>query len=79
MSKIAAHRKGEDWLCAIGKALNESCPKGSCYVLQIYTVGQEGFAAYVSNGERASMIEALRETADRLEAGTDSDLGADVE
>ena len=42
------------------------------FVLLAFGIGQPGISNYVSNCDRASMIEALRETADRLEKKQDN-------
>ena len=41
------------------------------FALLIFRFGGPGSADYVANAERTDMVQALRETADRLEAGQD--------
>ena len=79
MSRLDAHRKAEESLQAIAGALTDVLPKGVVFTLITYTVGEGGYSAYVSNGSRANMIEALEETLERLKANSTSGPFADVE
>jgi hypothetical protein len=79
VSRLSAHRQAEESLQAIASALTDVLPKGVVFTLITYTVGEGGFSAYVSNGSRANMIEALEETLARLKANTVSGPFADVE
>lgn len=53
-----------------GDAKGEDAQTGFC--LLVYGHGAPGIANYVSNSRRADMIQALRETADRLERNQDN-------
>lgn len=46
-------------------------PKPYCFVLLAFKNGVAGRANYISNANRADVIKAIRETADRLEAKQD--------
>jgi hypothetical protein len=41
------------------------------YALIVFELGRPGIGNYISNAQRADMIKALRETADRLERNQD--------
>jgi hypothetical protein len=45
------------------------------FMLMMFDFGPDGFSSYISNARRADMVKALREQADRLEAGTDDTKG----
>lgn len=63
----------------IGRLIAGALPDGVVFTLITYTVGEGGYSAYVSNGQRENMIEALEETLTRLKANTTSGPFADVE
>ena len=51
----------------IAKTVGAMIPEGWGFAVLCYSFGENGFMNYVSNGERAAMIKALRECADKLE------------
>jgi hypothetical protein len=53
--------------------LSSGTPLG--FMLMVFDFKPGGFCAYVSNAQRADMVKALREQADRMEAGTDATKG----
>lgn len=56
----------------LGTILKNTLPKNSCFVLLVAPFGGEkGLANYISNANRKDIINFLRETATRLERGTD--------
>jgi len=55
----------------ITDVLNEGFPKPMGFALIVFEFNEPGIANYVSNGERESMIKALKETVERLEKGQD--------
>lgn len=50
-------------------------PKGTGLTLLAYDHGDGGHMSYVSNSDRADMIPALRDQADRLEIGSADTAG----
>lgn len=54
----------------IAKAVQLRVPEGLGFAVLVFSYGA-GPASYVSNGQRAEMITALREQADLLEARKD--------
>jgi hypothetical protein len=56
----------EQQLAGIARCLEEAMP-GMGFALLVFEFNAPGVSNYVSNAERADMIQALRETADRLE------------
>jgi hypothetical protein len=70
MSTMQAEQKTERLLTTMAKAIDKTLCKelGRVgFVLLVFDFNQPGVANYVSNANRADMIKALRETADRLE------------
>lgn len=64
--------KQEDQLRGIATALDEIFErqiygKRMGFFLSVFEFSKPGAADYISNGEKKDVIEALRETADRLE------------
>lgn len=51
----------------IDRFLEERAGHQMGFTVLVYVPGQPGIAHYVSNGERADCITAMREAADRLE------------
>lgn len=72
-------RDSERRLQGIAKQIDAELPEGIVFALTIFTVGDGGYAGYVSNAQRGDMIKALRECADTLEAKADSPPGANLE
>ncbi len=63
---------GEQIIAEMNDA-NSGAPIG--FMLMLFDFGPDGFSSYISNARRADMIKALREQADRMEAGTDATVG----
>jgi hypothetical protein len=53
----------------LARATETALPDGALFVLLVFD--DPGIAQYVSNCSRENMVQALRETADRLEARED--------
>ena len=60
----------EEILRAIAEGIKEILP-GMGFALVVFKFDDPSIGNYISNAEREGMIEALRETADRLEANQD--------
>jgi hypothetical protein len=52
----------------IGRELKASLPPGVGFAVLVFDIGRKGNLAYVSNAERTSMIEAMREFIRHAEA-----------
>lgn len=59
----------------IGKELKASLPPGVGFAVFVFDIGAKGNLAYVSNAERNSMLEAIREFIRNCEAGIESVFG----
>jgi hypothetical protein len=55
----------------IGKKVKSMLPNGWGYMVIVFPESRPGISNYVSSGQRADCIIALRECADRLEAKMD--------
>lgn len=55
----------------LAKMIDKELGGSSGFCLLVFGFGAPGIANYVSNASRQEMIEALRETADRLERKED--------
>lgn len=66
LAKIEAAARGIGQI--IGPAFDEH---GALFALLVFTEGPSGFTSYISNARRVDLILALREMADKLEAGQD--------
>lgn len=75
---LRLHRSGEARLRGLADHITETLPEGTGFALVTFTLGEGGYAGYVSNARRADMIKALRECADTLEARRDSPPGAPI-
>lgn len=75
---LRLHRAAEARLRGLADRISEQLPEGIGFALVTFTVGEGGYAGYVSNARRADMIKALRECADKLEAKRDSPPGAPI-
>lgn len=53
----------------IGGELKRSLPAGVGFAVLVFDIGAKGNLAYVSNADRASMLEAMREFIAKNEAG----------
>lgn len=51
----------------MGDNIQKMLPKDFGYAVIVFPFNTPGISNYISNAERSTMIEALRETADRLE------------
>ncbi|MCK5615042.1 hypothetical protein KAR91_74960 [Candidatus Pacearchaeota archaeon] len=71
MSKCSKTINDENFLNKTASAISESLKKAfgpkTGFALLIFEFDNHGIGNYVSNVERSTMIDALRETADRLE------------
>ena len=65
--KRATLEEAERKTTEIGRIIGDQMPKGWGFALLIFSFGEQGFMNWVSNAQRADMIKALRECADRLE------------
>lgn len=79
MSRLGAHRQAEAAMQDVARLISGALPEGVVFTLITYTVGEGGYSAYVSNGNRENMITALKETVERLESKSTSGPFADVE
>ena len=52
----------------IARRIAPALPPGVGFCLILFNFGPDGFSTYISNGQRADMIEALREMITKLEA-----------
>lgn len=73
---IERHRETEQRLQALARMIDAALPAGVAFALVTFTVGDAGYAGYVSSGNRTDMIKALRECADVIEAKADLPRGA---
>lgn len=55
----------------MGEGIQKMLPKDFGYTLLVFPFNRPGVSNYISNAERSTMIDALRETADRLERNRD--------
>ncbi|SFI59828.1 hypothetical protein [Albimonas pacifica] len=79
--RLTLYRRGEARLQKLARIIERELPKGMVFVLHIGTPNPEGgvgYGGYVSNGDRAQMIAAIREAADTLEARGDVPPGAPI-
>jgi nitrogen regulatory protein PII-like uncharacterized protein len=51
----------------VGRLIGDQCPEGVGFCLMMFTFGEDGWSTYLSNAEPESMIEAIRELADKRE------------
>ena len=63
------------YMGALGTLLKDVTPEDACFALLLF--GRPDHAQYISNAGRGDMIRALRECADRLEAGMDNIIPPD--
>lgn len=77
-----ARRDGSDGLAEaeavareVGRLIGSAVPEGYGFAVLVFSFGPGGATTYVSNADRADMIRALRECADRLEARKDTPAG----
>jgi len=52
---------------------------GACFAVLGFTIGEGGWATWVSNAERGDVITALREMADNLERKLDTPPGSRIQ
>ena len=65
-ARIAALAKLEAQARKLGHAIGDDLPQGIGFVVWLFEFGNDGWATYVSNAQRASMIEALEELLKKL-------------
>ena len=53
----------------LADGIREALPQGLGFALLVYDHNVPGMANYVSNSQRSDMVTALRECADKLDAG----------
>lgn len=78
---LLRHRASERRLRDIAKQVERRIPTGTYFAVVTFNNhdhGGGGYAGYISNAERASIIAALRECADTLEAKMDVPPGAPI-
>lgn len=62
---------------AIGGLIGVGCDDfGVGFALVMFEWGDGGWLTYISNGQRADMIRALRECADKIEGGLTAEVGS---
>ena len=74
MNQAEKHKNTEDLMRKLGIAIETTLDKfteNMGFALVVFRMGEPGIGNYVSNSGRQSMIQVLRETADRLEAKED--------
>lgn len=59
----------EETLNEIGKIVAGQLPPGWGFNLLLFNFGEKGATFYISNADRSSMIEAMKEFIDKLEQG----------
>lgn len=52
---------------SVGRLIGDQCPPGVGFCLMMFTFGEGGWSTYLSNADPESMIEAIRELADKRE------------
>jgi len=67
--------KVRNGLNALGDLISKEAFPGLGFALIVFEFHKPGISNYISNAERADMIKALRETADRLSGA--QDIGPD--
>jgi len=55
----------------MAKKVKDMLPSNLGFVIIVFPFNKPGVSNYISNAERKTMIQALRETADRLEKNQD--------
>ncbi len=58
----------------VGRLIGSAMPPGVGFALLIFDFGEKGNLAYISNAERTTMLESLREFIAKHEAGTVSSV-----
>lgn len=58
-------------LNALGDVISKEIFPGLGFMLIVFEFHKSGISNYISNAERADMVKALRETADRLAGAQD--------
>lgn len=74
MNQAEEQKETEKFMKKMGIAIEttlDEFTENMGFALIVFKIGEPGIGNYVSNAGRESMIEALRETANRLEAKQD--------
>ena len=75
MSEIEKQKQIEEMMqglaAGVKGVLNDLLGGNMGFAIIVFEFNKPGISNYVSNGQRADMIQALRETADRLEKRQD--------
>ena len=58
----------EDYSRLLAKTLTDTLPPGLGFALLVFSFGEGGFSAYISNAQREDMKSQLRELLGRLDA-----------
>lgn len=66
-----------DQLQALARLIKDHVPPGWGFGLMMFEHGKAGNLQWVSDSERSGMVKALREMADKLEAGQAGQPGVD--
>ncbi len=64
--------EGEEITRELGNRIGAACPDGVYFFLNIATVGEGGFSAYVSNIERDGVVGMLNEMLEKLGSPSDN-------
>lgn len=82
MNQLRQHRATEAKLQSLAKMIEDELPDGVHFALVCFTTSPDetiGYASYVSNAERQSMIAGLTEAVVQLGSRSDSGPSAEVE
>ncbi len=61
----------KELMIKMGDQVNAQLPEGFGFALIVFPFHGGGTGSYISSGQRSDMIQALRETADRIEKNQD--------
>lgn len=62
---------GGDFMRRLGRKIDSKLPKGFGFALLVFPFNRPGIANYISNADRQTMIEALKEKIKVLESKSD--------
>ena len=68
MSHRATLEEAERKMQSIARVVGNMVPTGWGFAVLCFSFGENGFINWVSNAQRADMVKALRELADKLES-----------
>lgn len=77
--KLTRFRVAESRLQKCARYVDKQLPEGTGFALVCFTIGDGGYAGYISSLNRADMIQALRECAAALEVKRDSGPGEPIQ